>query len=206
MNRLRPDFALISEWISPGSRVLDLGCGDGTLLGYLRDTRQVSGYGLEIDDANIVRCLENEVDVIQSDLDAGLADFFDDDSFDYVVMTQTLQAMRRPDQLLAEMARVGREGIVTFPNMGHWKNRLQLGLAGHMPVSRVLPYTWYDTPNIHLCTVRDFETLCRDKSIQVLSRTMVDHRHHSGRWMQTVPNLMGEIALYSLRQREPLPA
>ena len=193
---LRPDFALISEWIAPGSRVLDLGCGDGTLLRHLRETRQVSGYGLEIDDANIVRCLENGVDVIQSDLDEGLSEFFDDDSFDYVIMTQTLQAMRRPDRLIEEMARVGREGIVTFPNMAHWKNRLQLAVGGRMPVSRVLPYAWYDTPNIHLCTLHDFERLCQEKGLRILERAVVDAGHRKRRLAVLLPNLMSEIAVY----------
>lgn len=193
---LRPDFALISEWIAPGARVLDLGCGEGTLLRHLRETRQVSGYGLEIDDANILQCLENCVDVIQSDLDAGLADFFDDNSFDYVVMTQTLQAMRRPDELLEEMMRVGREGIVTFPNMGHWKNRLQIAIGGHMPVSRALPYTWYDTPNIHLCTLQDFETLCAEKGYRILQRCVVDAGHRERRLAALRPNLFSEIAVY----------
>nr|WP_232225019.1 methionine biosynthesis protein MetW [Acidihalobacter ferrooxydans] len=193
---MRPDFALISEWIAQGSRVLDLGCGEGTLLRHLRDTRGVSGYGLEIDDANVVRCLENCVDVIQSDLDDGLADFFDDASFDYVVMTQTLQAMRRPDRLLEEMVRVGREGIVTFPNMGYWKNRLQLAVAGHMPVSRALPYTWYDTPNIHLCTLQDFERLCDEKGLRILQRTVVDAGHREQALAAVRPNLLSEIAVY----------
>lgn len=193
---LRPDFALVSEWIAPGSRVLDLGCGDGTLLRYLRETRQVSGYGLEIDDANIVRCLDNGVDVIQSDLDEGLSEFFDDDSFDYVIMTQTLQAMRHPDRLIEEMARVGREGIVTFPNMAHWKNRLQLAVGGRMPVSRVLPYAWYDTPNIHLCTLHDFERLCQEKGLRILERAVVDAGHRKRRLTALLPNLMSEIAVY----------
>ncbi len=193
---LRPDFALISEWIAPGSRVLDLGCGDGTLLRHLRETRQVSGYGLEIDDANIVRCLDNGVDVIQSDLNEGLSEFFDDDSFDYVIMTQTLQAMRHPDRLIEEMARVGREGIVTFPNMAHWKNRLQLAVGGRMPVSRVLPYAWYDTPNIHLCTLHDFERLCEEKGLRILERAVVDAGHRKRRLAALLPNLMSEIAVY----------
>lgn len=196
MKQLRPDLAIISEWIKPGSRVLDLGCGDGTLLEYLKRERDVDGYGLEIDPDNIVACVGRGVNVIQSDLDAGLSDYFDDNSFDYVVMTQTLQAMYYPSRLLSEMLRVGREGIVTFPNFGHWKSRAQIALGGHMPISRALPNQWYDTPNIHLCTLKDFEQLCRYLDIQVLQRSVVDTAHRSSIGMRLLPNLLGEIALY----------
>ncbi len=201
---LRPDLEMISRWIRPGSRVLDLGCGDGTLLRHLHETANVSGYGLEIDPDFLAQAVRKGINVLQMDLDLGLGDF-ETKSFDYVVMTHAIQVVHHPDRLLEEMVRVGHEGIVTFPNFGHWKSRVQLGMLGRMPVSRALPAQWYDTPNIHLCTVRDFEALCRQKGIQLLSRTMVNHRHRSGRWMQSLPNLMGEIALYSLCQREPLP-
>lgn len=195
---MRPDLEIIAKWIAPGSQVLDLGCGDGTLLEHLQRTSRVSGYGLEIDDDNIVTCIEKGVCVIQSDLDAGLSAYFEEDAFDYVVMTQTLQAMHHPERLLDEMLRVGKEGIITFPNMGHWKSRLQLALGGHMPVTRTLPNQWFDTPNIHLCTVTDFERLCRREGIRILQRAVVDysHRHHFA--MRLLPNLLGEIALYRL--------
>lgn len=197
---LRADLAIISDWIAPNSRVLDLGCGDGALLAHLRRTRQVSGYGLEIDSANVVRCIENGVDVIHTNIDAGLSEFADN-FFDYVIMTQTLQAVRYPDKVLTEMLRVGREGIVTFPNFGHWRVRLQLALGGHMPISRTLPNQWYDTPNIHLCTVHDFERLCDEHDIAVLHRTVVDHAHRSAPSMRLLPNLLGEIALYRIRRK-----
>lgn len=197
---LRPDFEIISEWIAPGSRVLDLGCGDGALLSYLNATRGVSSYGLEIDGANIIKCIEAGVNVIQTDLDAGLSDF-DADSFDYVILSQTLQAVYYPDRLLDEMLRVGREGIVTFPNFGHWQNRVQIALGGHMPVSRNLPNEWYNTPNIHLCTLKDFERLCAKNGISVLQRTVVDHAHRGGWGMRLFPNLLGEIALYRFQRR-----
>lgn len=200
MNELRTDLQIISEWIAPGSRVLDLGCGDGTLMKHLQETCNVNGYGLEIDIANIVRCIASGVNVIQCDLNAGLSDF-DGDSFDYVVMTQALQAVRRPDRLLNEMLRVGRQGIVTFPNFGHINSRLQLAFAGHMPVTPTLPSEWYNTENIHLCTLTDFEKFCRQNSIHILERTVVDRNHRSSLAMRLLPNLLGEIAIYRFQRK-----
>jgi len=193
---MRPELELISDWIRPGTRVLDLGCGDGALLAYLGQHRQVSGYGLEIDTANIVRCIAAGVNVIHADLEAGLADF-GDSSFDYVIMTQTLQAVRHTETLLDEMLRVGRQGIVTFPNFGFWRCRVQVALQGLMPVAKTLPYQWYDTPNIHL-SIRDFEELCRRKRIDILQRAVLDHAHRPRLGPRLWPNLLGEIALYRL--------
>ncbi len=195
---LRTDQTLIAEWIDPGARVLDLGCGDGSLLDYLQRERGVTGYGIEIDAADIVACVEKGVNVIQTDIDAGLSDF-DADSFDYVIMTQTLQAVRYPHQVLEDMLRIGRQGIVTFPNMGHWRARLHI-LAGHMPVTRNLPEQWYTTPNIHLCTLQDFEALCAQMGLEVLERTAVDYEHRPGLFMRALPNLLGEVALYRIRR------
>jgi methionine biosynthesis protein MetW len=151
--------------------VLDLGCGDGTLLKYLQQSRGVTGYGVEIDDGNVLACVNNGVNVIQGDLERGLAEFADG-SFDFVVLSQTLQAMRNTERIVREMLRVGRAGIVTFPNFGHWKNRLQI-LRGRMPVSDKLPFEWFDTPNIHLCTVADFERFCEERGIRIVSRAVL---------------------------------
>jgi methionine biosynthesis protein MetW len=194
---LRADLAIIANWIRPGASVLDLGCGDGTLLKHLRDQRQVNGYGMEISEANLEICVREQVNVIQTDLNNGLEDYFSDNSFDYVVMSQTLQATAHPDLLIDEMLRVGHEAIVTFPNMAHWRARAQLGLGGYMPVTKSLPNQWYNTPNVHLCTLRDFEQLCHERGIQILQRTVVDHTHsRSTLLMSLFPNLFGEIAIY----------
>jgi methionine biosynthesis protein MetW len=199
---LRPDLAIIKQWISPGARVLDLGCGNGALLRALRDECQVEGYGLEIEPDNIVSCLKAGINVIQLDLDAGLDDF-DDQAFDYVIMTQTLQAVHFPDRLLEEVLRVGKQGIVTFPNFGFWKNRLQLGLLGHMPVSRALPSQWYNTNNIHLCTLKDFERLTRQRDIRIQERVVVDYAHRTSTQISFLPNLLGEIAIYRCQRNAP---
>ena len=192
---LRPDLEIIRQWIPENARVLDLGCGTGSLLENLAKTRNVQGYGLEIDQSNIAACFERGVNVIEQDIDQGLGNIRDK-RFDYVVMTQALQAIHRPDLVLSEMLRVGREAIITFPNFGHWRIRAYLGLKGRMPVSTSLPYQWYDTPNIHLCTVRDFETHCTKNGFCILQREVVDRHHQSGPLTRLLPNLFGEVALY----------
>ena len=196
-SELRADLAIIAEWIKQGSKVLDLGCGDGTLLEYLNAQRNVTGYGLEINAFNIETCVEKNINVIQADLNDGLKAYFADDGFDCVVMSQTLQATQQPDLLIEEMLRVGKEGIITFPNMAHWKARLQLGVKGIMPVTKGLPNQWFNTPNVHLCTLNDFEALCKKHDIRILQRTVVDHSHRKSSWLiNRFPNLLGEIALY----------
>jgi len=194
------EFQRIADWIRPGARVLDLGCGDGTLLDMLQRTRQVTGYGIEIDDRNVLACVARGVNVIQSDLNRGLEDF-DADSFDVVVMSQTLQAIRRPDRLITEMLRVGREGIVTFPNFAHWRPRGYLALRGRMPVSRILPHSWYSTPNIHLCTVRDFEALCDEQRVHIIEREVTGEGGQQGLGQRMLPNLLGAVALYRFERR-----
>ncbi|MBA0901242.1 MAG: methionine biosynthesis protein MetW [Candidatus Nitrotoga sp.] len=190
----RPDFAAIAAWIPNGARVLDLGCGDGSLLRYLQGSNRVAGYGVEIVDANIVACIKNQVNVIQGDLESGLSGF-ENNSFDYVILSQTLQATRHTEPLMREMLRVGREGIVSFPNFGYWRNRMDI-LQGKMPVSKELPYQWYDTPNIHLCTLNDFEALCRSNSMHILDRRVMT----GDRVINVLPNLLGSTAVYRFKR------
>jgi methionine biosynthesis protein MetW len=191
----RYDFELISGWIAEGARVLDLGCGDGVLLAGLAATKATRGYGIEIDDANVLASVKNNVNVVQTDIESGLANFADS-SFDFVILSQTLQAMRNAESVLNEMLRVGREGIVTFPNFGYWRHRLDI-LQGHMPVSKTLPYSWYDTPNIHLCTVQDFEDLCEEVGAEILDERVI----HEGRTITLLPNLRGSLGVFRFRRK-----
>lgn len=165
---VRPDLIRIASWIAPGSRVLDLGCGDGALLAHLASACNVSGVGVEIDDARVIASVQKGVDVIQQDLEGGLA-MFQDQAFDTVVLSQTLQSMHHTEHILREMARVARQGIVSFPNFGYWPHGLSI-LRGRMPVGGHLPYQWYNTPNIHLCTLQDFERLAQDLHLPVVGR------------------------------------
>jgi methionine biosynthesis protein MetW len=190
----RPDFAAIAGWVSMGSSVLDLGCGDGSLLQYLGDSRRVTGYGVEIDDDRVLACVKNGVNVIQGDLERGVSEF-ENGSFDYVILSQTLQAVRNSERVIADMLRVAREGIVTFPNFGYWKNRLQV-LGGRMPVSDNLPYQWHDTPNVHLCTIADFERFCSEFGVKILERKVLTN----GRPVGMLPNLLGALAVYRFQR------
>lgn len=194
---MRADLRIIAELVRPGARVLDLGCGEGELLAHLRDEKSVNGYGLEIDPANITTCIRKGVNVIEQDLDAGLNNFADN-SFDMVVMTETLQAVKAPVQMLNDMLRIGKECIVTFPNFGHWRCRLYLASRGRMPVSEHLPHSWFDTPNIHLCTFLDFERLCRSEGFNIIERFVVDPVHANRPLINRFPNFFGTFAFYRL--------
>ncbi len=191
---IRPDFAAIAAWIPQGASVLDLGCGDGSLLRYLQDTRGARGYGVEISDLNIVTCIQNGVNVIQGDLESGLSGF-ESDAFDFVVLSQTLQAMRHTEALMQEILRVGRAGIVSFPNFGYWKNRMNV-LRGNMPVSEDLPYQWYDTPNVHLCTLHDFEAFCHVHKVHIMERRVMTGDSE----VRLLPNLLGSTAVYRFQR------
>lgn len=190
----RSDFETIARWIQPGAKVLDLGCGDGSLLRYLKETCDARGYGVEIADEKILACIQNGVNVIQTNLESGLSGF-ESHSFDYVVLSQTLQAMRHTEDIVREMLRVGRQVIVTFPNFGYWRHRLQV-LGGNMPLSSDLPYQWYDTPNIHLCTLKDFEAFCASHGVRILERIVM----HRGAAVYALPNLLGSLAVYRLER------
>ena len=192
---MRADLEIIQQWIPENSRVLDLGCGDGELLAWLREHKNVSGYGLEIDPDKINACIEKGVNVVEQNLDLGLGNFASN-SFDVVVMTQALQVVHYPDRILQEMLRVGRTCIITFPNFGHWRCRWYLATRGRMPVSDFMPYTWYNTPNIHFCTFKDFEALCKEMQMQVLDRLAVDNQHRDHLGNRLLPNLLGEIGIY----------
>lgn len=189
----RNDFAIIAGWLPFGGKVLDLGCGDGELLAYLKASLEVRGYGVEKDDVNWLASMARGVNVIQMDLEAGLSGFADQ-SFDIVILSQTLQAMHNTEGILHEMLRVGREVIVTFPNFGYWRHRYQL-IAGQMPVSKDLPYAWYNTPNVHLCTIKDFDALCKKNAIKIQERLVLTDNQR----INVMPNLLGSLAMYRLQ-------
>ncbi|HEY9066655.1 MAG TPA: methionine biosynthesis protein MetW [Burkholderiaceae bacterium] len=192
----RRDIELIAELVPPGSRVLDLGCGNGELLAHLRATRGCSGYGIEIADANVLACTQRGVAVIQLNLEEGLA-LFEDQSFDVVLQLDTLQHLRNTEKMLRETARVGRIGIVSFPNFAHWPNRLRVA-GGRMPVTRALPYQWYDTPNIRVGTYADFEVLARKDGLRILDSFGMQ----AGRVVRTWPNLRASVAVFKFEREQ----
>jgi methionine biosynthesis protein MetW len=198
----RPEFAVIEQWVKPGDRVLDLGCGEGDLLAYLRHTKATHGYGIEIDHAPLASAIAKGLNVIEGDLDEdySIAQYFSEHSFDLVLMTQALQRIHAPEKLIDQMLRVGNQAIVTFPNFGYWKHRLQLLFRGRMPESESLPYKWYNTPNIHMCTFKDFEDFCHANGLRIVNRTIVGEKTKASWWMKLWPNLLGELAIYRIER------
>ena len=197
---MRADLNIIRNWIVPQSRVLDLGCGDGSFLALLKQEKRIFDCGLDLDHENINKCLLAGINVIEQDLDKGLANFADN-SFDTVLLTQTLQAVQKPELLVEEMLRIGNKCIITFPNFAYWRYRFYLINKGRMPVSKGIPFEWYDTPNIHFCTIKDFDSLCREKNIKVLSRTVVDDNYQNSSLMNVNPNLFGINAIYHITRK-----
>ncbi|MBB3931633.1 methionine biosynthesis protein MetW [Kaistia hirudinis] len=198
----RVDLLVVSELVDRGARVLDVGCGDGELLKLLVDTRGVDGRGIEISQDGVNECLARGLSVIQGNADTDLVDY-PDDSFDFVVLSQTIQATQHPRRVLSEMLRIGRKAIISFPNFGHWSVRTSLGFKGRMPVTENLPYSWYDTPNIHFCTIRDFVELCRDADARIEKAVALD----AGGQRMTLKapwwfwNLFGQQAVFLLSRR-----
>ncbi len=199
----RVDLLLMADMIAPGAKVLDVGCGDGTLLKILADTKGIDGRGIELSREGVNGCVAKGLSVVQGDADTDLADY-PDDGFDYVVLSQTLQATRRPKEVLEHLLRIGRKAIVSFPNFGHWRIRSQIAFRGRMPVTENLSYSWYDTPNIHFCTIRDFVALCDEVDARIERATALDRTGRPVRmnlpW--SVWNLLGEQAVFLLSRKD----
>ncbi len=195
LSLLRPDLAFIAHWVEKNTRVLDLGCGNGVMMDYLQSDKQCTGYGIEIDDAMIPLCVERGVSVIQRDLETGLS-IFGNDTFDTVLCLSALQMMKDVEGVLRDIARVGQEAIVSFPNFAYWPHRIAL-LRGRMPVSKSLPYEWYDTPNLRCATIRDFEELADEVGLRVLECVALD----DGKPVDFLPNWRGSLAVFRLRKK-----
>jgi methionine biosynthesis protein MetW len=191
---MRSDFAAIAEWVTPGSQVLDVGCGDGSLLQHLKVAKQAHVYGVELADDKVLACAQKGLNVVQQNLEGGLA-LFEDQSFDKVILSQTLQTIHQTARILSEIARVGKECVVSFPNFGHWSHRSAV-LLGRMPVSKSLPYQWYDTPNVRVLTIADFEALAPAVGLELLDRVVF----HDGQSVEFLPNLRGSLAVYRARR------
>ncbi|MDH7603041.1 MAG: methionine biosynthesis protein MetW [Armatimonadota bacterium] len=196
----RPEFRYIVDMIKPGSRVLDLGCGEGDLLKILQLQKRARVQGIELSDQAIQACVAKGLFVYHGDLDEGLADF-NDQSVDYVILTSTIQVLHRPDFLILEAARVGRECIISIPNFAYWKNRFQLMFLGQMPKTKTLPYEWYDTPNIHLTTIRDFIRFCGERGLEILEKVYLVTEHKPCKRVKCCPNLLADYAIFRLRRQ-----
>jgi methionine biosynthesis protein MetW len=189
-NDIRADFSAIANWIQPNTTLLDVGCGDGEFLEYIQNTKKVRTYGVEISDQSVLACVSKGLNVVQQDLEGGLA-LFEDKSFDTVVLSQTLQTIHQTEKILQEIIRVGKECVVSFPNFAHWSHRIDV-IMGRMPISKSLPYQWYDTPNVRVLTISDFELLASQIGIRILDRVVLD----GGKRVNWCSNLLGSLAIY----------
>lgn len=189
-SHIRADFAAIADWIAPHSSLLDVGCGDGEFLEFIQGVKQVKTYGVEISDQSVLACVARGLNVIQQDLEGGLA-LFEDKSFDMVILSQTLQTIHQTEKILHEVVRVGKECVVSFPNFAHWSHRIDV-LMGRMPISKSLPYQWYDTPNVRVLTIADFELLANQIGLTILDRVVLD----GGKRVNWCSNLLGSLAIY----------
>lgn len=190
-------ISIIENWVRSESALLDLGCGDGSILESLQENKSVKGFGIEIDEENIKKCLEKGINVIEQNIDDGLSNFLDK-SFDVVLVSQTIQVLKNPKSTLEEITRIGKEGIIVIPNFGHWKSRLTVLFGGKMPVTDSLPEQWYNTPNIHLCTLSDFESLCEELNISIIDKKIIGLMGGESWYLSLWPNLLGSSVIYRI--------
>jgi len=190
-------LSIIERWVEEGTKVLDLGCGNGEILFELKKTKKITGLGVEIEENNIEECLLKNINVIEQNIDDGLINF-SNNSFDVVILSQTIQVLKNPNTALEEITRIGKTCIVTIPNFGHWRSRISLLISGKMPVTQPLPDSWYGTPNIHLCTLKDFENLCNDLSISIEERVAINSGNKNKWYLNIWPNLFSASAIYKI--------